>query len=50
MPMSRPRKLGLFGGGAFVGGLVALVTVAASRAGHVAPPTRVPLRPDMVGL
>lgn len=47
MPMSRPRKLGLFGGVAFVGGLVALVTVAASRAGHVAPPTRVPLRPEV---
>ncbi|MFO0931604.1 MAG: hypothetical protein U1E39_02735 [Planctomycetota bacterium] len=45
--MSRPRKLGLLGGVAFVGGLVALLTVAASRAGHVAPPTRVPLRPDV---
>jgi hypothetical protein len=45
--MSRPRKLGLFGGVAFVGGLVALVTVAASRAGHVAPPTRAPLRPEV---
>lgn len=47
MPMSRPRKLGLFGGVAFVAGILALRAVAASQAGHVAPPTRVPLRPEV---
>lgn len=49
MPMSRPRTLGLLGGLAFVAGILALRAVAASEAGHVAPPTRVPLRPDAGG-
>lgn len=46
MPMSRPKRLGLLGGLAFVAGIVSIRAVAGSDAGHVAPPTRVALRPD----
>jgi len=44
--MSRPKRLGLLGGLAFVAGIVSIRAVAGSEAGHVAPPTRVALRPE----